>query len=238
MQATDTVSFFGGIPYGKAPVDELRWQAPVAYGEWGRDHPWDGTSFGTRCAQLITITPHDTPAGEDCLFLNVFVKASAVSGNDAAGIPPGTSARQHDRIRSQRDSTNGRAPALERACSRVPPRENDADVHRTPPRGLGVPHQCSRADYRLLMGGGGGILNRHAHLLLLMSGFRACARTHNLYVYRCTAHGRRSYTRARQAPYQHINPGPGQDASASVAAGDGVDPRWCVHDRGVKRVHW
>jgi para-nitrobenzyl esterase len=56
-----------GVPYAKAPVNELRWKAPC-------DHePWDGvrmaTEYGNCCVQVVG----DTVVGaEDCLYLNIW----------------------------------------------------------------------------------------------------------------------------------------------------------------------
>ena len=57
-----------GIPYTKAPVDSLRWKAPLD------PDPWQGTlkatKFGDSSAQLMDILG---PMGsEDCLFLNIW----------------------------------------------------------------------------------------------------------------------------------------------------------------------
>lgn len=60
---------FRGIPYGKAPIDALRFKAPV------RAAPWtgvrNGSNFGSPCAQP-TMYMNDSYGHEDCLTLNVF----------------------------------------------------------------------------------------------------------------------------------------------------------------------
>lgn len=71
----DEVMVWKGIPYAKAPVDDLRWKAP-------RDpDPWKGTleadEFCSRCPQASTYLATDTvEMAEDCLYLNIWRPAS------------------------------------------------------------------------------------------------------------------------------------------------------------------
>ena len=60
---------FIGIPYARPPVDELRWQKPVAPEAW--DGVRDARQFGKKCTQLTDMT-----TSEDCLYLNVYVPGS------------------------------------------------------------------------------------------------------------------------------------------------------------------
>lgn len=70
---TDVLGF-RGIPYAKAPIDELRWRAPQAAPAWAGVR--DGSKFGPDCMR-----PNEYPelrgAGmsEDCLSVNVWTPA-------------------------------------------------------------------------------------------------------------------------------------------------------------------
>ena len=69
---TDGVQTFLGIPFGKAPVGELRFQAPRPAAAWTSLH--DGTQWGHQAMQQespITSSPNGT-LSEDCLVLNVY----------------------------------------------------------------------------------------------------------------------------------------------------------------------
>lgn len=70
---------FLGIPYGKAPVGELRWRAPEPA------EPWEGeletTAFGPACKQ-----PALAGSSEDCLSLNVWTHD--VSLDDPGPLKP------------------------------------------------------------------------------------------------------------------------------------------------------
>ncbi|XP_051154450.1 uncharacterized protein LOC127277391 [Leptopilina boulardi] len=60
-------SAFLGIPYGQAPIDELRFSIPKPAKNWNGIRP--ANSFGNICPQIR----NDTLVGnEDCLFLNVY----------------------------------------------------------------------------------------------------------------------------------------------------------------------
>lgn len=69
------VSIFLGIPYAKPPIEELRWQPPVAYGAFGQRN---ATAYGDICVQDVTPTSTFSMS-EDCLFLNVAAPASSSS---------------------------------------------------------------------------------------------------------------------------------------------------------------
>ena len=64
----DEIVVWKGIPYAKAPVDELRWKAP-------RDpEPWEGTleadDYGSECTQYDLFGT--VKGSEDCLYLNIW----------------------------------------------------------------------------------------------------------------------------------------------------------------------
>jgi len=82
LDASQVVALFRGIPYGKAPVGDLRWRAPVPYGPW--ESPRDSSQFGNSCKQ---IQPHaDLVDSEDCLFLNVAAPAFAVGKSTGLSV--------------------------------------------------------------------------------------------------------------------------------------------------------
>jgi para-nitrobenzyl esterase len=69
---------FLGIPYAAPPVGDLRWKAPQAAQPWTGVR--DATKFGGRCEQYHVWNDYiflDDGPTEDCLFLNVYVPASA-----------------------------------------------------------------------------------------------------------------------------------------------------------------
>lgn len=62
---------FLGIPYGKAPVGELRWKAPLPADEWKEVR--DATHYGPRAVQRHEQRYHDQAVySEDCLNLCVW----------------------------------------------------------------------------------------------------------------------------------------------------------------------
>ena len=71
-QTGETLHEFRGIPYGKPPVGELRFEKPKPIDNW--KETLDATSFGAACPQSVFI-PDFKPGtmSEDCLFLNVYV---------------------------------------------------------------------------------------------------------------------------------------------------------------------
>ncbi len=76
--AGDGVVRFLGVPYGEAPVGDLRFAAPVPRAPWSG--VFDATAFGPRPPQPlmpapIGAPPVDAPFGEDCLHLDVHTPA-------------------------------------------------------------------------------------------------------------------------------------------------------------------
>lgn len=71
LQTWKHSSFYGfrGIPYGKAPINELRFKDPVAVEKW--DDVFDGTKDGPMCPQP---GKDEAEYSEDCLRLNIYVK--------------------------------------------------------------------------------------------------------------------------------------------------------------------
>lgn len=65
-----------GVPYAKAPVNELRWQPPQAPERWRGVR--DATKPAPKCVQLYTTDDWlrtgaiDPDSSEDCLYVNVF----------------------------------------------------------------------------------------------------------------------------------------------------------------------
>ena len=70
-----------GIPYGKAPVDDLRWQPPVAHGPW--DGKLDASKFGSICWQRQPNPYTPTDMTEDCLDINVFAPTATLEKPEA-----------------------------------------------------------------------------------------------------------------------------------------------------------
>jgi para-nitrobenzyl esterase len=67
---TGTTREFLGIPYGAAPIRNLRWQPPQPRAPWAE--VVDAKQFGNHCPQTGDL--FDTPSvTEDCLNLNVYV---------------------------------------------------------------------------------------------------------------------------------------------------------------------
>ena len=65
-----------GVPYAAPPIGPLRWRAPATVTPWAGVR--DATSFATPCIQL-DFANGGTLGSEDCLYLNVFVPATATS---------------------------------------------------------------------------------------------------------------------------------------------------------------
>lgn len=72
------VTMFLGIPFAKPPVGELRWMAPQAYGAW--KSPRDATKYSDTCVGAKKDGTGGPGSSEDCLFLNVVARSSAVGG--------------------------------------------------------------------------------------------------------------------------------------------------------------
>lgn len=80
-----TQKAFLGLPYAAPPTGELRWRAPQSPSGWKAVR--DATKFGGRCEQWHIWNDYiflDTGPTEDCLYLNVYVPASA---NRASRLP-------------------------------------------------------------------------------------------------------------------------------------------------------
>lgn len=68
-RTSDNVDFFLGIPYAEAPINQLRWRAPVPVAETP-SRIINATAFGLSCIQFPS-QPH-VETSEDCLFINVY----------------------------------------------------------------------------------------------------------------------------------------------------------------------
>src|SRR5712691_9988236 len=69
-----------GIPYAAPPVGDLRWKPPIAAAKWAGGRK--ATEFGAHCMQgnvFGDMNFRDAGGSEDCLFLNVWVPATANS---------------------------------------------------------------------------------------------------------------------------------------------------------------
>lgn len=68
------VTSYKGIPYGKAPVGDLRWKAPQAAEAW--DGVLNATEFGPQCMQIYSdagiFSSGKETMSEDCLTLNIW----------------------------------------------------------------------------------------------------------------------------------------------------------------------
>jgi para-nitrobenzyl esterase len=74
----DSQKAFLGLPYAAPPVGPLRWKAPQPASAWKGVR--DATKFGGRCEQWHVWNDYifqDEGPTEDCLYLNVYVPASA-----------------------------------------------------------------------------------------------------------------------------------------------------------------
>ncbi|XP_052807957.1 neuroligin-4, Y-linked-like [Mya arenaria] len=72
---TYTINAYLGIPYAKPPVGEHRFKRPVPYGDLAS--PFDASKFGSSCPQIERPPFAKYSINEDCLFLNVYVPATA-----------------------------------------------------------------------------------------------------------------------------------------------------------------
>ncbi|PIL26418.1 hypothetical protein GSI_12175 [Ganoderma sinense ZZ0214-1] len=73
-----TVEFYGGIPFAKPPVGELRFAPPVEINGIGVS-AFDATKFGAPCVQSGV-----EGVSEDCLTLNIFRPSESVLSNEDA----------------------------------------------------------------------------------------------------------------------------------------------------------
>lgn len=79
-QLQDSVIFFKGMPYAKAPVGDLRWRPPQPVQPWTGVR--DATQFGPDCAQEPfggDAAPLGVTPAEDCLYVNVWKPAAATA---------------------------------------------------------------------------------------------------------------------------------------------------------------
>ena len=70
------VNRFFGIPYAEPPIDDLRFKKPVPKKAF--TSPFKALEHGKACLQMMLSPMSDQkeiPAGEDCLFLNLYVPA-------------------------------------------------------------------------------------------------------------------------------------------------------------------
>jgi para-nitrobenzyl esterase len=80
-----TQKAFLGLPYAAPPIGRLRWKPPQPPSNWGGLR--DATKFAGRCEQWHIWNDYiflDSGPTEDCLYLNVYVPASA---NRASNLP-------------------------------------------------------------------------------------------------------------------------------------------------------
>ena len=82
IQLGKNIAFFGGIPYAKPPVGNLRWQPPVPHGPWKSPRSAGLPDMGHQCVQAL-LQGHE--GNEDCLYLNVHTPTAAVGKN--ASLP-------------------------------------------------------------------------------------------------------------------------------------------------------
>ena len=73
----DKFEAFLGVPFAKAPLDDLRWEPPQPADPW--DGVLDATKNPSLCFQDDVNKPSKYHGSEDCLYVNVFTK----SGSDA-----------------------------------------------------------------------------------------------------------------------------------------------------------
>jgi len=91
VAVNEAIVAFKGIPYAAAPVGPLRWRAPQSAPLWTGTRP--ATDFGAICPQTPFPggpVPANAPQAEDCLFLNVWMPATALrpdGSRRSAGLP-------------------------------------------------------------------------------------------------------------------------------------------------------
>ncbi|CAH0563887.1 unnamed protein product [Brassicogethes aeneus] len=61
---------YQGIPFGKPPIDDLRFRAPKPYGNWSGI--LDATKEQSGCVEVLIRNYTKVQGMEDCLFLNIF----------------------------------------------------------------------------------------------------------------------------------------------------------------------
>ncbi|KAK9719044.1 Carboxylesterase family [Popillia japonica] len=74
LENIDGVTFYGfrSIPYAQPPLNDLRFRVPVPADSW--DGVLDATGDIPSCTQYAPGVPYGISGGEDCLYLNVFVR--------------------------------------------------------------------------------------------------------------------------------------------------------------------
>ena len=76
-------SLWLGIPYAKAPINDLRWRSPKLIDSW--DGIYKATEFGEACTQIGSTFGDPTAivgsvhGSEDCLYLNIFAPKDITS---------------------------------------------------------------------------------------------------------------------------------------------------------------
>ena len=85
------IDVYQGVPYAEAPIDDLRFRAPVPKAAWGDDGEiYNATYPRDICMQYVFEAIFFT-VGEDCLFLNIYVpnpKVSLLEYMNMASINP------------------------------------------------------------------------------------------------------------------------------------------------------
>ena len=79
--ADDGVVSYKGVPFATPPVSDLRWRPPQPAARWTGVR--QAADFGADCMQARFGPPaasSERAPSEDCLFLNVWVPASATPG--------------------------------------------------------------------------------------------------------------------------------------------------------------
>eukprot|EP01116_Phalansterium_solitarium_P020167 TRINITY_DN5872_c0_g1_i1.p1 TRINITY_DN5872_c0_g1~~TRINITY_DN5872_c0_g1_i1.p1 ORF type:complete len:520 (-),score=207.47 TRINITY_DN5872_c0_g1_i1:315-1874(-) len=74
FEAANGIRSFLGIPYGTAPVGNLRWRPPQPAQPWSGVRP--ALNFAADCMQTIKPPYGVTNVSEDCLYVNVFAPAN------------------------------------------------------------------------------------------------------------------------------------------------------------------
>ncbi|MEH6663211.1 MAG: carboxylesterase family protein [Brevundimonas sp.] len=69
------VEVYRGVPYARAPVNDLRWRAPQPLPRWSGVR--EARRFGAACMQPASPFYNHPAVSEDCLFLNVWAPAEA-----------------------------------------------------------------------------------------------------------------------------------------------------------------
>ncbi|XP_074042110.1 carboxylic ester hydrolase-like [Leptinotarsa decemlineata] len=77
-------SAFEGIPYGKAPLGELRFAEPEPAGKW------NGILVANQLYRCLSFSPipfmYGVKGSEDCLYVNVYVPLEKIHGNESLDV--------------------------------------------------------------------------------------------------------------------------------------------------------